>query len=254
MIGPAIAFAVLGAALGSFLNLCIDRLPRGESLVRPPSRCDRCGTRLGWRDLVPIVSYLALRGRCRTCGGRVPVRALVVEALAAGLLGYVGYSAGDGLAAIPLATYLMVFLLLTFIDLEQGILPDKVVYPAAMAAVGLSTLLPDVGLERALLGGLVGFGALLAVYLAARGGMGGGDVKLAALVGLAVGVRLVGPALFLAAVAGGAAGVWLLATRRKGKKDFVPFGPFLASGGVVALLWGPALVNAWANAMRGGVL
>lgn len=237
--------AALGAILGSFLNLCISRLPRGESLVRPPSHCDGCGARLRWPDLVPILSYLVLRGRCRTCHASIPLRSLLVEVASAAALGFVGYRHGLSAQTAVLAVYLLVLLLVSTVDLEHGIIPDSVVFPMAAACIGLSALLPDVGPERALIGGAVGFAAMFAIYVAARGGMGGGDVKLAGLIGLAAGFPLVVPALLLAAVAGGVAAVALLWARRKGASDPVPFGPFLSAGAAASLLWGPALMHVW---------
>ncbi len=236
---------VLGAVLGSFLNLCISRLPRGESLLRPPSHCDGCGTRLRCPDLVPIVSYLALRGRCRSCRAAIPLRSLFVEAVSAGALGYVGYRHGLTPQTVVLAVYLLVLLLVSVVDLEHGIIPDIVVFPMAAACIGLSALLPEVGPERALIGGAIGFAVMLGIYLAARGGMGGGDVKLAGLIGLAAGFPLVVPALLLAAVSGGVAAMALLCAKRKESRDPVPFGPFLSAGAAASLLWGPALMRLW---------
>jgi len=246
-----VTFAAMGAAMGSFLNLCVDRLPRGESLLRPASRCDACGVRLRWFHMVPVASYLALRGRCAACHARIPPRALAMEASCAGLLGYLGYTRGVDAASLAIALYILVFVLIAFIDLEHGVIPNKVVYPAAVAALGLSVLLPDVGLLRAAIGGAAGFAAMLVVYVAARGGMGGGDVKLAGLVGLCVGAPLLAPALLIAVISGGAFALLLLALGRRGRRDTIPFGPFLVAGALAALLWGPALLDGWQSAFRG---
>lgn len=244
-----VLMALLGAILGSFLNLCIDRLPRGQSLLHPQSRCEACGIRLPWPHLVPIVSFLALRGRCNYCKARIPRRVLVVELLTTAVMAYLGDEFGLSPESLALSVYGLVFILISFVDLEHGIIPNRVVYPAAGAAVGLSIFLPEVGPARALIGGALGFGALLAVYLAARGGMGGGDVKLAGLIGLAAGFPLVVPALLLAALAGGAIAVVLLTIRHKSRYETVPFGPFLAAGGVVSLLWGSRLLDGWAEVL-----
>lgn len=233
-----IFMAILGAVLGSFINLCVDRLPKGDSLLHPGSHCDQCGKHLGWTELVPVVSYLALRRRCRRCGEPIPMRVLIIEILAAAALGYATYHFGLGARSAATSLYLLVLLLLFFIDLEHGLLPDVVVYPAAVAAFALSSFVLGVGLGPTLLGGALGFGIMLAIYLAARGGMGGGDVKLAGVIGFAAGFPLVVPALVLAAISGGIAGGLLLALRRRGLQDAIPFGPFLAGGAAVVLLWG----------------
>lgn len=164
-----IFLALLGAAVGSFLNLCIDRLPRRQSLVRPPSRCDSCDTRLGWEELFPIISFLALRGRCRTCRAAIPRRTPLVEFLTATGFATLGYHFGLSLEAAIFSFYLAVFIVIFFVDLEHKIVPNRVVYPAAAAALIISFFLPDMGPVRAILGGLLGFGAMLALFLVARG-------------------------------------------------------------------------------------
>lgn len=237
--------ALLGAAFGSFLNLCIDRLPRGQSLLRPPSRCDSCGTRLRWMDLVPIVSILALRGRCRYCGVSIPWRALIVEVLTTCVFWYLGSRYGLTRLAAVLGLYLMVLIVIAFVDLERGIIPNRVVYPATVAAFVLSAFVLGGGVGPVLLGGVVGFGIMMALYLASRGGMGAGDVKLATMIGMATGFPLVVPALLIASMIGGLAAGVLMALRLKHRGDAVPFAPMLAGGALCALLWGPEIVRTW---------
>ena len=236
------------------MNLCIDRLPQGQSLLRPESHCDACGRRLRWFELVPVASILALRGRCRTCCFPIPWRVLAVEVISAITFGYLGLRYGVSGEGLALAVYAMVFVAIFFIDLEQGIIPDRLVYPASAAALGLSLLIPQVGFWRAVLGASVGFGIMLAVYLASRGGMGAGDVKFAGLIGLAVGFPLVLPALVLACMAGGGVAALLLARRRKRGRDAIPFGPFLAGGAITSLLWGQPLMHQWSGLFWGGTL
>ncbi|MDP2954019.1 MAG: prepilin peptidase [Chloroflexota bacterium] len=248
-----VSASVLGGAIGSFLNVCIDRLPRGQSIVDPPSHCPDCGKPLQFVDLIPVFSYLWLRGRCRYCGARIPVRVLAVEAGTAVVFALLALGYGAGIEFLMLAYYFSLLLLLAVIDLEQGIIPNRIVYPGL--AVGLITAplwaVTDFarpffwggpGMVAALLssvsGGIVLFAIFFGIVLASRGGMGWGDVKMAALVGLAVGFSGL-PAAFLTAVlSGGLVAAFLLAARRKGRKDAIPFGPFLALGGMVALLWG----------------
>ncbi|AZK59462.1 Leader peptidase (Prepilin peptidase) [Candidatus Desulforudis audaxviator] len=234
---------VLGSIVGSFLNVCIHRLPVGESVVFPPSRCVSCGAKLGFIDLVPVFSFLYLRGRCRRCGVPISWHYPLVEC-AAGLLFVLAWLRFGATWATPGAWALFAVLLIaTLIDLRHGIIPDRVVL------AGLVLGLPLVALQSwaALLWGAAAFlGAglfMLAIAVISRGGMGGGDIKLAALMGLYLGPAGVALALFLAFLAGGTVAVLLLATGRKGRKDPVPFGPYLALGGIVAALWGREIIS-----------
>ena len=237
--------ALLGAVVGSFLNLCIDRLPRRQSLVLPPSHCDSCDTKLGWQELLPVISFLALRGRCRTCGASISGRTPVVELLTAAMFGTLGHHFGISLEAAIFAFYAAVFLLIFFVDLEHGIIPDRIVYPAAVAAILFSFVLPEVALVSAIVGGLIGLGVLLAIFLVARGSVGGGDVKLAGLIGVTAGFPLVVPALLLAGLAGALVGAILLGLKRKGLRDTVPFGSCLVVGAAFGLFLGARTIDGW---------
>ena len=242
-----IFLAILGAAVGSFLNVCIDRLPRRQSMLRPASHCDGCRVSLRWMELLPIISFLVLRGRCRYCQVSIPRRSPIVETIMAAFFGLLVYYFSLGTQSAIFAFYIAIFTLIFFIDLERGIIPNRVIYPAASVAVLLSFFLPEVGLVRALIGGILGFGLLFGIYLAARGGMGGGDVKLAGLIGLAAGFPAVVPSLLLACLGGGVTASVLLGLRRKRRREPVPFGPFLAVGALAGLLWGTQMVEIWMN-------
>jgi leader peptidase (prepilin peptidase)/N-methyltransferase len=242
-----IFLAILGAAVGSFLNVCIDRLPRRQSMLRPASHCDGCRVSLRWMELLPIISFLVLRGRCRYCQVSIPRRSPIVETIMAASFALLVYYFGLGTQSAIFAFYIAIFTVIFFVDLEQGIIPNRVIYPAAGVAVLLSLFLPEVGLLRALIGGILAFGLILGIYLAARGGMGGGDVKLAGLIGLAAGFPAVIPSLLLACLGGGVIASILLASRRKRLRDTVPFGPFLAVGALARLLWGSQMVEVWMN-------
>jgi leader peptidase (prepilin peptidase)/N-methyltransferase len=234
---------VLGTIVGSFLNVCIHRLPAGESVVFPPSRCVSCGAKLGFIDLVPVFSFLYLRGRCRRCGAPFSWQYPLVE-FAAGLLFVLAWLRfGAGWATPAAWALISVLIVAAVIDLRHRIIPNRLIL------AGLVLGLPLVALQSwtSLLWGVAAlFGAgllMLAIAVVSRGGMGGGDVKLAALMGLYLGPAGVAAALFLAFLAGGAAAVLLLATGRKGRKDPVPFGPYLALGGILAALWGREIIN-----------
>lgn len=238
-------FTLSGLFIGSFLNVCIDRLPRSRSLVYPPSHCEACQHRLAWYDLLPVASYLALRGRCRYCGARILPRLAIVEALTGALLGYVGHRFGLSTQAVILALYIAILLAIAVMDLERMVVLNSVIFPATAVALFLSPLLPDVGLLDPLYGALLGFGALLAAYLLSRGGMGAGDVKLAACIGAANGFPLVLVSLVLAILSAGTVAVFLLTAKLKGRKDVMPFGTFLATAAIVTLLWGQTIQDTY---------
>ena len=242
-----IFLTLIGAAVGSFLNVCIDRLPRGGSLLRPPSCCDSCRIPLRWTELLPIISFLALRGRCRTCRGSITRRSPLVEAIMAASFGLLVYYFGLGTQSAIFAIYIAIFTVFFFIDLERGTIPNRVIYPAAAAAVLLSLLLPGVSLLRALIGGILGLVLIFGIYLAGRKGLGGGNVKLAGLIGLAAGFPAVIPSLLLAFLGGGISALIRLGWRGKQGKNPVPFGPFLALGALAGLLWGTQMVEIWMN-------
>lgn len=240
----ALIFFVSGLVAGSFLNVCIWRLPRGESVVFPPSHCPACGRRLAWRDMVPVLSYVFLRGRCRYCGGRISPRYPLVEAVtgAAFLFLLFRYGPAPGLAAALVLT--CVLEVAAFVDLEHMRIPNGLLLAGAVAGFLLNLLPGGPGLREMALGAVAGAGPLLAVVLASRGGMGWGDVKLAAVAGLYLGWRLALTGLFLGVLAGGVAAAGLLITRRVRRRDPIPFGPFLAAGFWVAMVWGEKLL-AW---------
>lgn len=244
---PPVLVAALGLAVGSFLNVCMDRLPRGASLLHPASHCDSCGRRLTPKDMVPLLSYMWLRGRCRVCGAAIPRRVPVVEAVTGLVFLFLWWHYGPSIR-LPLSLLYSALLLVTFvIDLEHGIVLNVMVYPAVVLALALSPLWPGLGPVRAVEGGALGLGLMLLPYLAYRGGMGFGDVKLAAFMGLVVGFPNVVVAFLLAAVSGGLVALILLATRVKGRKDAIPFGPFLATATWVIMLWGQQLLDWYLN-------
>jgi len=252
-----VGFALLGLAVGSFLNLCIDRLPQDKSIVRPGSHCDSCNQRLKAIDLVPVLSYLWLRGRCRYCGARIPLRSPFVEFGAAAVFAFLAWHYGLSRELAFAAVYAAIFIVIFVIDLEQKLILNVVVFPAMLLAFafsffwgGYQEFWPKVGpgfVLSALMGGAVGFLLMLLPYLITRGrGMGYGDVKLAALIGLMSGFPLVVVALLVGIVAGGVVAIFLLLSRLvKSRKAAIPYGPFLAVGAMVALLWGDRIFHWW---------
>ncbi len=239
---PALIFlAAAGAILGSFANVVIHRLPRGESIVVPGSRCPQCGTPIRPWDNVPVASFLLLRGRCRRCGGRIAWRYPLVELVTAVLVVAVGVRFKEALPFISALTLVFLLIVITFIDLDHQLILNRVTYPGIAVGFLLSALS-----GRALTAGLAGLGAaglILTIVVLSRGGMGGGDVKLAALMGVFLGWPSTAVALFLAFLGGGIVGLVLLALRLRGRKDAIPFGPALAAGTVAALFWGDAIAR-----------
>lgn len=238
-----LAYSLLGLAVGSFLNLCIDRLPEGRSIISPSSHCETCGRRLALFDLVPVLSYLWLRGRCRYCAARIPLRILAVE-FGTGLLFALLWHLHDNALQLALATLYIVFLIVILVvDLERHRVLNRLVYPGLALALLTAPFVPHHRLLELLGGGLVGFGLFLLIALAYPGGMGMGDVKLAALIGLMVGFPEILVALFLSFVAGGIAAASLMLGGFKGRRDPIPFGPFLAIGGMVSMLFGETILT-----------
>lgn len=247
-------FILFGLLAGSFLNVVIDRMPSEQSLAYPPSHCHACNKRLGIKDLVPVLSYAWLRGRCRYCGQHIPLRLPLVEAatgVAFGLLfAYFGFSPELAVASF----YFCLLLVIAVIDLEHQLILNRLVYPAAVIATVFTFMFHRLDFDiipaklhmvpniaQAAIGCTIGLVLFLLIAILSRGGMGMGDVKMAALMGIMLGFPSVLVAIFLAVITGGITAIVLLATRKKGRKQAVPFGPFLALGTMLALIWGNAI-------------
>ncbi len=238
------AFVALPAlALGSFLNVVAARLPERRSVVHPRSACMGCATEIAWYDNIPVVSYLVLRGRCRSCGARIGPLYPAVELATAGLLAGCVAAFGLSLRALAAAVFCAALVVVTATDLTHRIVPNRIVLPGAVVVLALMTL-SEPSPEWAL--GAVGASAfLLAAALAYPGGMGMGDVKLALLMGAALG-RLVPVALMLGMFAALVPSVVLFVRHgAKARKMAIPFAPFLALGSVIALFAGPAIVRGY---------
>ncbi len=242
--GAEIAVAALfGALIGSFLNVVIYRLPAGESLLSPGSHCPACDAPVRAFDNVPVLSWLLLRGRCRSCGARISVRYPAVELLTAACFAAVVAARGfdEGLwLELPFVACLIA---LAGIDLDHKLLPNKIVYPMAVYGVA-ATALVDVGdLPEHLIAGAGAFVFLLVAVLAYPSGMGMGDVKLGGAMGVYLGVSVV-PALLCAFLTGTIFGLAIIAREgAQARKKAVPFGIFLAIGGLVGVLAGPELID-----------
>lgn len=241
-----IIFGILGTAIGSFLNVCIDRLPTGKSLAYPPSSCDACQRRLSWLDLFPVFSYLFLRGKCQSCHAHIPWRIFWVE-LGTGLLFAFIFWMFGLTPQLPVAiVYICVLIVLAVIDLEHKLILNIIVYPVAVVALIVNIFLPEFGIKNflfGLAGGAIGFSILLIPALIYSKGMGWGDVKMAGLIGLMTGFPNVFVGIFGGIILGGLVATILLILKKKGRKEGIPFGPFLALGAMIALFWGGPIIN-----------
>jgi leader peptidase (prepilin peptidase) / N-methyltransferase len=241
----ALVFAP-GLAIGSFLNVVAERVPLGRSIVKPRSACMSCGTEIRSRDNIPVVSYLLLRGRCRDCGTAISWRYPAFELATAVLVAGCVLAFGLSLRALAAAVFCTALVVVSSTDIERRVVPNKVVLPAVVAVLAIQ-LVRDPSLEWP----AAGLGAALFLFLAALAyprGMGMGDVKLAAVMGIFLGASVI-PALFVGIALGALVGLGLvLRYGSAARKHAVPFGPFLAIGGVVGLLAGSQMIDAYLNA------
>lgn len=242
-LSTVVAF-VLGTVLGSFLNVVIYRLPRGQSLVRPESRCPQCGTPIAPQDNIPLLSFVFLRGRCRWCRAPIGWRYPVVEATAGLLLAALWVRFAPARAWVPLVAgglFSLMLLAVFVIDLDHQVVPNAITYPGLAAGVLLA--IPQGRLVPALLAAAGAGAFFLLIAVISRGGMGGGDIKLAAMIGAFLSWPAIAVALLLAFGLGAGAGVLLIVAKRRSRKDLIPFGPSLAAGGVAALFAADVLVR-----------
>ena len=257
---------LLGLCIGSMLNVCIDRMPAGKSIIKPPSHCDSCNQRLRIIDLFPLFSYIRVKGRCSYCGNKIPIRIPIVEFITASLFAFITWNFlhQDGDMSFHLAMpliYACLFILIAFIDLEHQIIINMTIYIGVALAIIFSFFWfaffwPDFsiwpsqghGILSSLLGGAIGVAFILIPNLITRGrGIGGGDVMLAGFIGTAVGFPLIIVALIIGIASGGLLAIALLLLRRKKRKDAIPFGPFLCLGAMATLIWGPNILNWYLN-------
>ncbi len=241
---------VFGLVIGSFLNVCIYRIPRNLSIVFPSSRCTVCNSEIRAWDNIPVISYLFLGGRCRNCKAKISLRYPLVETLNAFLYVAVAWRYGIGWNSAVYAVLCSSLIVITFIDLDFQIIPDRITL--AGIPLGLLTgslLLNDpfmraelLGYKASLIGLLAGGGLFYLVAMLSRGGMGGGDIKMMAMVGALMGWKSVFLTTFLGSLAGSLIGVFLIIFKGRGRKTKIPFGPFLALGALITLFCGQEIL------------
>jgi leader peptidase (prepilin peptidase)/N-methyltransferase len=266
-------FFIFGLIVGSFLNVCIYRLPRNISIIKPSSSCPACNTPIKPRDNIPVLSYIFLKGKCRKCGERISIRYPLVELLN-GILYWAAFNYfGLGWHLPILFALVSSMVVITFIDLDFQIIPDVITLPGiAIGLVSASFLLPDpfmevsskhyavsskesaycllptayyqiVGFKNSIAGLFLGGGLFYLIAILSRGGMGGGDIKLMAMVGAFMGWKAVFLTTFIGSLVGSIAGIFLIVFKGKGRKTKIPFGPFLAFGSIITLFFGNGIIK-----------
>lgn len=241
-----LAAALLGLVLGSFYSVCVSRGIAGASIVRPPSHCPECGHRLRWWELLPLVSYILLRGRCSACHKRISLLYPLIELASAVWATLAAMTFGPSPWFVAFLALGGLYIVASAIDFRVYLLPNWLTYPAAVLGLGIGCLRPDIGPWQAVLGAAAGFGVfwlLATVYRLAKGveGLGGGDVKLMLSIGGAVGLLGLPYAVLIGSLAALVASPFFVMGQGRGRTMPIPFGPFLCFGAMVQLLYGPAL-------------
>jgi leader peptidase (prepilin peptidase)/N-methyltransferase len=249
MVAAIVLAALGGLIIGSFLNVVAYRLPRGESLAHPPSRCPSCEAPVKPYDNIPVLSWLLLRGRCRSCKAPISPRYPLVEGLTGALWALVMWARWDDASGIALGIVLVTVLIpIALIDFEYRIIPNRITGPAAVVAIVIGLVLDMDFVAEQLIAGAAAGGFFLLAAVAYPRGMGMGDVKLAGVMGLYLG-RAVGLAVLVGLVAGVVIGAVIISRlgAKEGRKAAIPFGPFLALGGIVAIFAGDAVADSYAD-------
>lgn len=243
----AVFFMIFGLVFGSFFNVVGLRLPKGESIVTPPSHCDQCHRRLTAIDLIPVLSYVFLRGKCRTCGAKIGLFYPLMELLTGILFTVAFLHFGFTLELAVALFFISLLIIITVSDIAYMLIPDKVLLPFAIVLILLRIFSPLNPWWDAVVGAVFGFSILLLIAIVSKGGMGGGDIKLFFLIGLVLGFKLTIVALFMSAVIGLIAGVMQLLWQKKGRKQPIPFGPWIAVGSVLTYFWGQEILEWYTN-------
>ncbi len=260
MISPVFLYIlafIFGAVVGSFLNVCIYRMPKGESIVFPPSHCPGCGFRIPFYDNIPSISYLLLAGKCRSCKAPISLQSPLVELINALLTLFLFMKLGPTFAFLVLFLFCSAMVVVTFIDLEHQIIPDSISLPGIVAGFIFSFFIPRFGWLNSLIGIAVGGGSLLLVaygyhFLTKKEGMGGGDIKLLAMMGAFFGWQAVLFIIFVSSLVGSVIGIAVMLIRKEDSKLAIPFGPFLAMGAVLYIFFGRQVIH-WYLTLSGGM-
>ncbi len=243
---------IFGACIGSFLNVCIYRIPRSESIVNPGSRCPKCMEPIRFYDNIPIISYIFLLGRCRHCNIHIPVRYPFIEFLGGMAALSLILKFGPCVEALVYFVFIAILMVATFIDIDLQIIPDVITLPGIVVFFLLSLAVPDMTWDKSLIGIIAGGGSLLAVawiysLLTGKEGMGGGDIKLLAMIGAITGWEGVLFTIMMASAIGTLAGISVMVKTGKNMKLAVPFGPFLSIGAILYIFFGQQIIYWYFN-------
>ena len=238
---------ILGLIVGSFCNVCIYRIPKNESIIYPASHCPKCRTTIRPFDNIPLLSYILLKGRCRNCGSKISIQYPIVEFLTGIIYLIIYLIYGLSIQSLIYTILSSALIIIAFIDLQEQIIPDIISLPGVVIGLILSFIVPYMSFINSVLGVLVGGGIILIIALVGskifkKEAMGGGDVKLAAMIGAFLGWRYAIISLFLGFFLGALAGIFLILSKIKSREDMVPFGPFIALGSLITLLWGEKII------------
>lgn len=235
---------IFGIFIGSFLNVCIYRIPKGESIAYPPSHCPACSYGIKFYDLIPIFSYLFLRGKCRSCGEKISIRYPLIETLT-GIIYVLCYlKFGIGIELLKSVLLSSILIITAFIDLEYNIIPLKLMIFGAISGIILNIIGYEFNgyLLDYLYGFLLGGGVIAAIVILTKG-MGGGDIQLMALIGMYLGFRYTVLTLILSFIIGACAGIILIVLKKKSRRDYIPFGPWISTAALLSLLWGEYIIR-----------
>lgn len=235
---------IVGLCIGSFLNVVIYRLPLGASIIKPASHCPMCGSPVRPFDNIPLISWVVLMGLCRDCGSSISPRYFLVELLTGTLTWTVARVYGMDISALVFMVFVWSLIAVTFIDLDHQIIPDEITLGGVVAGLAVSYFLP-IGLYGSIVGLLVGGGIFFLIAVIAPGGMGGGDIKLMAAIGAFTGWKHAVFTIIVGSALGAVVGLFMIALFGKGRKDKIPFGPFLATAAIISVLCGDRIINAY---------
>jgi leader peptidase (prepilin peptidase)/N-methyltransferase len=239
---------ILGLIVGSFSNVCIYRIPRIESIIYPASHCPKCHSNISPGDNIPLLSYILLKGRCRHCKSKISIQYPIVELLT-GLIYLIIYLVyGFSVQTLIYIILSSALIIIAFVDLNEQIVPDVISLPGTATGFILSFFVPYISFINSALGVAAGGGIILVIALGGsaifkKEAMGGGDVKLAAMIGAFLGLRYIVISLFLGFFLGALVGIFLIMSKIKSRKDVVPFGPFIVLGSFITLLWGDKIIS-----------
>ena len=239
---------ILGLIVGSFSNVCIYRIPRNESIIYPASHCPKCHSNISPKDNIPLLSYILLKGRCRNCKSKISIQYPIVELLTGLIYSIIYLTYGLSIQSLIYIILSSALIIIAFIDLNEQIIPDVISLPGIVIGFILSFFVPYISFINSALGVVVGGGIILIIGLAGsvifkKEAMGGGDVKLAAMIGAFLGWRYIVISLFLGFFLGALAGIILIMSKIKSREDTVPFGPFIVLGSLITLLWGDKIIS-----------